>query len=296
MESTVPRSTSLREEAPELERPVKPVVRIRGGPGKLSADSFRELWSFREVLWAFSTRHVKVKYKQAAIGVGWAVLQPVVAAALFALFLGRLVNVPSEGAPYLLFALAGMVLWIYFAGAAGAASESLISEQALVRKVYFPRELLPLGAIGAAVVDLAPALVTLGAVAALYGVTPAASWVAIPVVVLLLVLFAAAVGLGLSAINVYYRDVRYVLPFILQVGLFATPVVYPLGVVPATWRELYAVLNPVAAAIDGLRRIVVHGAWPDGVVTAGAFAWTLVLLAGGYALFKRLERGFSDRI
>jgi lipopolysaccharide transport system permease protein len=189
-----------------------------------------------------------------------------------------------------------MVLWIYFAGAAGAASESLISEQALVRKVYFPRELLPLGAIGAAVVDLAPALVTLGAVAALYGVTPAASWVAIPVVVLLLVLFAAAVGLGLSAINVYYRDVRYVLPFILQVGLFATPVVYPLGVVPATWRELYAVLNPVAAAIDGLRRIVVHGAWPDGVVTAGAFAWTLVLLAGGYALFKRLERGFSDRI
>jgi lipopolysaccharide transport system permease protein len=241
-------------------------------------------------------RHVKVKYKQAAVGVGWAVLQPVVAAAFFALFLGRLVNVPSEGAPYLLFALAGMVMWLYFAGAAGAASESLISEQALVRKVYFPRELLPLGAIAAAVVDFAPALVTLGVVAALYGVTPAASWIAIPVVVLLLVLFAAAFGLGLSAINVYYRDVRYALPFILQVGLFASPVVYPLGVVPPAWREFYAVLNPVAAAIDGLRRIVVHGAWPDALITTGAFAWTLVLLAGGYALFKRVERGFSDRI
>src|ERR1700737_1534509 len=134
--------------------PGPPMVEVWGGPGGLSSESLVELWRFREVLWAFIVRHIKVKYKQAAVGVGWAVVQPVLSALLFAVFLGKLAKIPSEGVPYLLFALAGMIAWTYFSTAAGSAMESLIADQALLRKVYFPREILPLASVGAALVDL----------------------------------------------------------------------------------------------------------------------------------------------
>jgi lipopolysaccharide transport system permease protein len=273
-----------------------PVLEVRGGPGRLSGQSFVELWVFREVLWAFIVRQVKVKYKQAGIGIGWAVIQPVLTAALFALFLGRLARVPSEGVPYLLFALAGMVMWTYFSAATSSAMESLVANQALLQKIYFPREVLPISAISAVLVDLVIALVTLVIVAAAYGVLPATSWLALPVPVSVLVLCAAAVGVGLSSLNVYYRDVRYALPFILQLGLVASPVIYPPAIVPVAWRSIYEILNPVAAAIDGIRRIVLHHAWPDWGITAGALAWSTLLLVAGYWLFKRLERRFADRI
>jgi len=274
----------------------KPEIEVTGGPGGVSVAALRELWLYREVLTAFVARHVKVKYKQAAIGIGWAVVQPVIASVLFAIFLGRLAGVESEGAPYFLFALAGMVAWAYFSGAAGQGMESLVADQVLLRKVYFPREILPLASVSAALVDLLPALGVLAVAACAYGHWPTLEWLALPLPVLLLALAAAGVALAVSAANVYYRDVRYALPFVLQVGLFASPVVYPLSAVPDGWREAYAIVNPVAAAIDALRRIVVHGEWPDLVITAGAFAWTLVLVVGGYAFFKRLERGFADRV
>jgi ABC-type polysaccharide/polyol phosphate export permease len=241
-------------------------------------------------------RFVKVKYKQAAVGIGWAVVQPVLAAAIFSLFLGRLTDVASEGSPYLLFALAGMVGWTYFAGAAGSASESLVGDQALLRKVYFPREVIPLAAVLSAIVDLVPGLATLAVVAGAYGVAPSLPWLALPLVLLVLVAAAAAFGLALSCINVYYRDVRYVLPFVLQLGLFASPVVYSLAAIPGSWREAYAILNPVAAGIDGIRQVVVHQSWPDLPLTAGALGWSLLALLAAYALFKRLERGFADHV
>jgi lipopolysaccharide transport system permease protein len=274
----------------------KPILDVEGGPGRISRDALRELWVFREVLWAFAVRQVKVKYKQAAIGVGWAVVQPIAAAGIFALFLGRFANLASEGAPYLLFALCGTVLWTYFSGSASSAAESLVTDSALLRKVFFPREVLPLAAILAGLVDVVPGLATLIVAALLYGVVPGLAWLALPLVLAIVILFAAAFGLGLSGLNVYYRDVRYVLPFVLQLGLFASPVVYSLASVPAGWRDLYAVINPLAAAIDGLRRIVLHNEWPAFFVTLGALTWCAVLTVGAYALFKRLERGFTDRI
>jgi lipopolysaccharide transport system permease protein len=274
----------------------KPILDVEGGPGGISRDALRELWVFREVLWAFAVRQVKVKYKQAAIGIGWAVVQPIAAAGIFALFLGRFANVTSEGAPYLLFALCGTVMWTYFSGSASSAAESLVTDSALLRKVFFPREVLPLAAILAGLVDLAPALATLVVAALLYGFVPSLPWLALPLVLAIVVLFAAAFGLGLSGLNVYYRDVRYVLPFVLQLGLFASPVVYSLASVPAGWRDVYAVLNPLGAAIDGLRRIVLHDEWPQFGITFGALGWCAVLVIGAYALFKRLERGFTDRI
>ncbi|MEA2684641.1 MAG: lipopolysaccharide transport system permease protein [Chloroflexota bacterium] len=272
------------------------VVDIEGGPGSITIGGFRELYDFREVLWAFVVRHVKVKYKQAAIGVGWAIIQPGASALLFTVFLGRLAKVPSEGAPYLLFALGGMVLWTFFASATTTAMESLISDQQLVRKVFFPREILPLAAVAAALVDFLPGLGVLMVAALFSGLGPNLTWLALPIPVLLVLVTAAGLGVGLCSLNVYYRDVRYTLPFILQIGLFASPVVYPLSLVPSGWRTIYAVANPVAAAIDGMRRIVIHHTWPNFAVSLAALAWATVLLVAGYALFKRLERGFADRV
>ena len=289
-------SDAVRDSSRRLETGEKPVLNVTGGRGRLSRDSLRELWIFREMVWAIAVRQVKVKYKQAAVGIGWAVLQPVVSAALFALFLGRFAGVASEGVPYMLFALAGMVPWMYFATAASSAMESLITDQALLRKVYFPREVLPLAAVAAGLVDFAPGLLTLAIAAGLYGVAPSLAWLALPLPILILILTAAALGLGLSGLNVYYRDVRYALPFVLQLGLIVSPVVYSLDAVPEQWQTVYAVLNPIAGAIDAVRRIVTHQEWPDMGITFGALAWSAFLLLLAYALFKRLERGFSDRV
>lgn len=280
----------------DAERPEPRTIEIVGGPGRISADALREVWESREVLWAFVVRQIKVRYKQALVGVGWAVVQPVLAAALFAVFLGRLAGVGSEGVPYLLFALGGMVVWTFFSGAVTTGSDSLVSQQTLLRKLYFPREILPLSSLGVAFLDLVTGLSVLVVAAALYGVYPSLSWIAFAAPFVPVTLFAAALALALSSVNVYYRDVRYTLPFVLQVGLFASPIVYSLSVVPESWRFLYATLNPVASAIDGVRRIFLHGEWPDFALLGAASAWSLLLLVAAYALFKRLERGFADRV
>jgi ABC-type polysaccharide/polyol phosphate export permease len=274
----------------------RPVIEIRAEPGRLTVGALEEVWRYREVLLAFLIRHVKIRYKQALIGIGWAAVQPILSALLFALFFGKFVHVPSEGVPYVLFALAGMVAWTYFAGAVGSAMESLVMDQGLLRKVYFPRELLPLAAIGAGVVDFVPGLVTLAIVGAVLGVRPSIAWLAIPLAFFVLVVPSAALGLALAAFNVYYRDVRYALPYLLQLGLFASPVIYSLAAIPAPWRNIYAVANPVAAGVDGLRRIMVHGTWPDLALTIAALVWSTILLALAYVIFKVYERGFSDRV
>jgi homopolymeric O-antigen transport system permease protein len=274
----------------------KPVVESTCGRGRLDAASLRELWHYREVLAAFALRAVKVKYKQAAVGIAWAIVQPMLAALLFSLFLGRLSNVGSEGEPYLLFALAGVVCWTFFSGTASTAMDSVVQDAGLLRKVYFPREVLPLASLLAGLVDYASGLVTLLVVAALYGHYPAPSWVLLPLPLLILVLTAGAVGLATSGANVYYRDIRYALPFFFQLGLFASPVVWSLSTIPSSWQAPYAILNPIAGAIDAERAIVVHGTWPQLWVSLGALAWSGVLLVLGYAAFKRIERGFSDRV
>jgi ABC-type polysaccharide/polyol phosphate export permease len=272
------------------------VLEVTGGPGRLTRESFRELWQFREVQLAFAARQLKVRYKQALVGAGWVVLQPLLAAGIFALFLGRYANVPSEGVPYFLLALAGMAVWSYFTGAVNTGADSLVANQGLLRKIFFPREILPLTPVLSGIVDLAIALGVLIVATLAYGIGPALAWLALPVPMLIVIVFAAACALGLSSLNVYYRDVRYVLPFVLQLGLFASPIAYPLSLIPSEWRELYAIANPIGATVDALRRIVLHRTWPDLSMTVGALAWSLVLLALASLLFKRLERGFADRV
>lgn len=259
-------------------------------------DHVFELWRYREVLFAFVVRHVKVRYKQAAIGVGWSVLQPIFASLLFALFLGRFAHVGSEGLPYFVFALAGMVLWTFFAISVGSSAESLIRDAAMVRKVYFPRTILPLSAVGAALVDLPAALLVLFGSVLVTGGRPTWYWLLVPLPVALTVLTAVSLGLVTSALNVFYRDVRHALPFLLQVLLFSSPVVYSLDVVPARWRTVYESLNPLAAAIEDMRRVVLHGTSPDWIVNGVAIVWLLVLLSGATLVFRSLEKDFADRL
>jgi lipopolysaccharide transport system permease protein len=282
--------------APDVAVPAKPLREIRGGSARVSWAGIAELWLFRQVLYALVAREIKVKYKQTVIGVGWAFVQPVIAALIFALFLGHLSHVASEGVPYLLFALAGMVVWNYFSSTLNLAAQSLVVNQPLLRKIYFPREILPLYAIIAGVVDLLPGLAVLLVVAFAYGVAPTLAWLLLPLPLLLVVVATAGAGIALSAINVFYRDVRYALPFVLQIALFASPVVYSLSALPDTWRTIYAIFNPVAASIDALRRIVIHGRAPDFAITFGALAWGMLVVLVAYSLFKKLEYSFSDRV
>lgn len=272
------------------------LTEIRAGRQRATADSLRELWQFREVLWAFAVKRAKVKYKQAAVGVGWAILQPLVLALLFALVLGRFSKVPSEGVPYLVFVLPGLVAWTFFSESAADATESLVDDQALLRKIYFPRAAAPLGSIAAGLLDLCPALLVLAGVLALYGYMPGIEWLALPLIVIVLVLTATGLGLALSAVNVYYRDARYALPLIFRLGLFATPIVYPLSLIPSPWDRVWEIANPVAAAVEGIRAIAIRQHWPDPGVTLAALAWALILLIAGFALFKRMESGFADRV
>lgn len=274
----------------------KPELIIEGGRGRADVTALIELWTYRGVLGAFVNRQIRVKYKQAALGVGWAVLQPVMGAALFAIFLGRFAHLGSEGVPYVLFALAGTVVWTFFSSALNRSIESVINEQTILRKIYFPREILPMAGVAGAIVDFVPAAATLLVACVAWGIAPTASWLAVPLLLVPLAVAAIGLGLCLSALNVYYRDVRYVLPFLLQIGLFVSPVVFSIRVVPPRWRAPYEVLNPAAAAIDGLRRSLLHGLWPSPGVTALSILWATALCWVGYLVFKRVERDFADRI
>jgi lipopolysaccharide transport system permease protein len=287
----------LRSEVRDEDKGVAPrEIETSGGPGRLNLASLSEFYEFRGVQQAFVARQLKVRYKQAVLGAGWAVLQPLGAAAIFTLFLGRYAQIPSEGAPYLLFALIGLTVWTYFSSAVTNGSDSLVGNQSLLRKLYFPREILPISPVLAGLADLGAGLGVVVAASLLYGITPTLAWIALPLPVLILIVFSAAFCLGSSALNLFYRDVRYVLPFLIQLGLFASPIVYPLALIPARWREIYAVLNPVAGAVDSVRRIMLHGKWPQAWIVFGALVWSLLLLVAAYALFKRLERSFADRV
>lgn len=272
------------------------ITEIRADAPILTRRTLIDLWDVREVLVAFVVRQVRVRYKQAVVGVGWAIFQPVFTTVIFAVALGRLAHLSSEHVPYFVFALCGMVIWSFFSSAVSAAAESLIAEQSILRKVYFPREVLPLSALGSSLVDLVPSLLILLLAVILAGFPPSIHWLALVFPLAVAIVAAAAFGFLLSATNAFYRDVRYLLPFFIQVGLFASPVVYSLGLVPAQWRSFYAVVNPLAAAVDGVRRVLLHGAWPDPGITAGALAWSLFLLALAYALFKRLDGSIADRL
>ena len=252
-----------------------------------------ELWRYRELLYFLAWRDIKVRYKQTVLGAAWAILQPLMTMAVFAIFLGRLAHVPSDGLPYPLFSFAGLVPWTYFATAVSSGAASVVGSQQLISKVYFPRLLVPLAAAATPLVDFVISMATLVAMLAWYHVTPGAAVVWLPLFTLLALATAFAVSLWLSALMVAYRDVRYVVPFFMQFWMFATPVAYPASLVPEKWRVLYG-LNPMTGVVEGFRWALLG----SGHFQAGSFAISLgaalVLVLVGLVYFSRTERIFAD--
>ncbi len=255
----------------------------------------RELWDHRELLYFLVWRAVKVRYKQTALGVAWAVIQPLFTMAVFSIVFGRLARLPSDGVPYPVFAYCALLPWQLFAFALAESSSSIVANQGLVTKVYFPRLIMPIAAVLVGLADFACSLVVLMGLLLYYGIAPSAAILSLPVWIVLAVLAALAVGIWLSALNVRYRDVRYTVPFLTQVWLYATPVAYAMALVPARWRPLYA-LNPMVGVVEGFRWALLGRAGaPVTAVTMSAVA-VLVLLVGGLYYFRRTERTFADLI
>ncbi|HTW97645.1 MAG TPA: ABC transporter permease [Acidimicrobiales bacterium] len=263
--------------------------------GRLPTLRVHELVEYRDLYWLLVWRDVRLRYKQTAIGAAWAVLQPLVLMVVFSVFLGHFAHVSSEGFPYPVFTYGALVPWTLFSQAASQAADSLVSSASVITKVYFPRIVVPLAAASSPLLDAAISLVLLVGLMVFYGIRPRIELVAFPGVVLLALLLALAVGIWLSALNVRYRDVRYALPLLFQVWLFATPVAYSLSAVPERWRWLVA-CNPMVSVVE-LSRWSLLGTGPGGALALGISAGvTVVLLLGGLAYFQSTERGFADLV
>jgi lipopolysaccharide transport system permease protein len=272
------------------------VAAVRIEPASSFLDlRLREAWSYRELLYFFMWRDVKVRYKQTVIGVAWVVLQPLLSMGVFTLFFGRLAKLPSDGLPYPLFYFAALAPWTYFSTALSSATNVVVDNQRIITKVYFPRLILPLSSVFSGLVDFLIALVVLIVMVVGYGLRPGPEVLWLPFLLLLAVGTALGVGLWLSALNALYRDVRYVVPFLMQFWLLASPVAYPSSLVPAKWQWLYG-LNPMAGVIEGFRwALTGHGQGPGRLLLASAAAVAL-LLAGGAVFFQRMEGAVADRV
>jgi lipopolysaccharide transport system permease protein len=274
--------------------PGRTAPRVIRPPARRVSLGLRELWRFRELLLFFAWRDLKVRYKQTFLGVIWAVLQPVMYMVVFTLFFGRVAGLYSEGKPYALLALSGSVIWLFFANAVTLSSNSLIGNASLITKVYFPRLAASIAPVLAGLVDLLLSFGVMLAVMAGYGVFPGLprALFVLPFVVLAMAA-AIGVGSGLAALNVKYRDVRYVVPFLLQLWLFASPVVYSSELLDGRFRGLYY-LNPMAGVVDGFRWSLLGGIPPATGSVALSAASALVVLAVGVLYFRRTERSFAD--
>jgi len=253
----------------------------------------KSLWEYRELLYFLVWRDVKVRYKQTALGIAWAVLQPLMATFMFTIFFGRLARIPSDGVPYPVFAMVALVPWQFFANALTQSSNSLVASQNLITKVYFPRLVIPLGTVIAGLVDFFFAFVVLIGMMFYYGIKPGASIFVLPLYVLLAILSALAAGLWLSALNVQFRDVKHTVPFLSQLWMFATPVVYPSSLVPAKWRVWYG-LNPMVGVVEGFRHALLGRGMTPGPMIWVSVGAVLVLLLGGLLYFRKMESTFAD--
>ena len=269
-----------------------PVLRIEPSSGWISL-RLGELWHYRELLLFLAWRDVKVRYKQTGLGVAWAVLQPLLGMVVFTIFFGRLAKVPSDGIPYPLFSYSALLAWQLFAYSISESSNSVVGNERLITKVYFPRLVIPMASILAGLVDFAIAFVLVIAMMAYYGVHPGWRILSLPLFIVFELATALGVGLWLSALNVQYRDVRYMVPFIVQFWMFASPVVYSSTLVPARWRPLYG-LNPMAGVVEGFRWALLGKQPAPGAMFAVSSIVVAALLVSGLYYYRRMERNFAD--
>ncbi|MDO8431596.1 MAG: ABC transporter permease [Candidatus Binatus sp.] len=279
--------------APAVGNREKPVITIEAGR-KWAGFDLADLWQHRDLFLFLTWRDVKVRYKQTVLGAGWAILQPFLTMVLFTLIFGRLAKVPSDGIPYPIFAYAGLLPWSFFSNAVTNSGNSLVGNAALITKVYFPRMVIPGAAVGAGLVDMAIAATILIAMMAWYGIAIGPSLLMVVPLVFITAIFALAVGMWMSGLNVKYRDVRYALPFFVQIWMYATPIIYPIDFVPARWRWLL-VLNPLTGMIEGYRSALFGRPFAWGHLAVSAALSVIALIYAAYS-FKQMERDFADVI
>jgi lipopolysaccharide transport system permease protein len=268
-----------------------PVLIIRP-PKKWVPVDFHELWDYRELLYSFIARDVKIRYKQTALGFLWAIIQPLFMMVIFTLFFGGFAKIPSDGIPYPLFSFAALIPWTLFAEGLTRSTTSMVSNANIMTKVYFPRLVMPISGILSPLVDFMIAFVILILMMAYYGFVPTFAIVLLPLFILLALATSLAIGLWLSALNVKYRDFQYTLPFIIQLWLYASPIVYPSSMIPAQYRILYG-FNPMAGVIEGFRWALLGTNPPEAMILVSVGV-VVLLLIGGLFYFKRTEQYFAD--
>ena len=278
----------------DLDNVSRHVTEIRPRQGLFNLD-LRSVWQYRELLYFLIWRDLKVRYKQAAIGAAWAMLQPLIALAIFTAVFGYFAKLPSDGVPYPVFALAALLPWTYFAEALRRGATGLVDDSDLIRKIYFPRLVIPLAMVVAPAVDLAISFTLLVVLMAWYGIAPTGNIVFLPFFLFLSLGLALALGLWLGPINVRFRDIKHTLPFVIQVWMYASPVVYPTSMIPEQWRSLYS-LNPMVGVIEGFRWALLDTSAPDFRAIGIGVLVVTGLLFGGIVYFRKMERFFADVI
>jgi lipopolysaccharide transport system permease protein len=268
------------------------VLKIRPTRGWVSLN-LPDLWHYRELIYFLTWRDIRVRYKQTVLGAGWAILQPILTMVVFSIFFGKLAKMPSDGIPYPLFSLCAIVPWTFFANGMNQASNSLVGAAHVIKKIYFPRLSLPIATIVACLVDFGISMVVTLVFMATYGVYPSAKMLFLPAYLLLAFAIALGVGLWLSALYVQYRDVRYIVPFLVQFWMYATPIAYPSSLLKGVWRDIYA-LNPMVTVVEGFRWAMLGATPPNQAMVTLSCAVTLVVLLTGLFFFRRVERTFAD--
>ena len=269
-----------------------PVIRIEPSHGRVSL-KLDELWAYRELVYFLTWRDIKVRYKQTLLGASWAIIQPFFTMVVFSLFFGRLAKIPSDGVPYPIFSYTALLPWSFFAHGLQQSSASLVSSASLIKKVYFPRLIIPISAVLSGVIDLGLAFVVLLGMMLYYGVSPTVNAVWLPLFLLLALVTSLGVGLWFAAWNIKYRDVRYVVPFLTQLWLFCTPIAYPSSLLPEPWRTLYG-LNPMAGVVEGFRWALLSTNTAPGPIWAVSVAAALAIFIGGAFYFRHMENTFAD--
>jgi lipopolysaccharide transport system permease protein len=271
-----------------------PALHIEPTKGRVSL-RLREIWEYRELLYFLVWRDVKVRYKQTALGASWAILQPFFTMLIFSLFFGRLAKMPSDGIPYPLFAYAALIPWTFFATGVTLSSNSLVMSANMLKKVYFPRLLIPIGTVASGLVDFAFAFVVLFGMMAYYHRMPSQSIIWLPLFLILALVTSLAVGVWLSSLNVQFRDVRYMVPFLVQFWMFATPIAYPSSLLREPWRTLYG-LNPMVGVVEGFRWSLLGTSTSPGLMIIASSMAAMLAMVAGAMWFRRMERTFADLV
>ncbi len=271
----------------------EPLLVIEPSKGWVSL-KLRELWKYRELLYFLTWRDIKVRYKQTVIGAAWAIIQPVMTMVVFSLFFGQLAKIPSDGVPYPIFAYAALVPWTFFAAGLGSSSNSLVGSANLIKKIYFPRLVIPLSAVFSGIVDFALAFIVLIVMMLAFGITPTLNIFWLPFFLVLAFVTSLGVGLWLSAMNVQFRDVQYVIPFLIQFWMFATPIAYPSSLISNEFLRAIYGINPMVGVVEGFRWALLGTNTAPGPVIIVSTLGALGLLVSGAFYFRRMEKTFAD--